>query len=124
MSNHASTTLIKAESVAVLHKIAYQYYPLDLNADSNPFLVSWWPLALHDAALFHVSLQTACLDEELLANNGFQASNLLMADSVALLRCRVGDTVMAVQDGTINAVITLAAIEVSSSFYMRLSTLC
>ncbi|KAF4770956.1 hypothetical protein HAV15_012504 [Penicillium sp. str.  len=29
-----------------LHKIAFQYYPLDLNATSNPFLISWWPLAL------------------------------------------------------------------------------
>ncbi|POR33131.1 Uncharacterized protein TPAR_06667 [Tolypocladium paradoxum] len=94
-----------------LHKIAFQYYPLDLNATSNPFLISWWPLALGDPALFHVSLQTACLDEELLAQKGFQTSELLMADSVALLRRRVEDTSLAVQDGTMNSVITLAAIE-------------
>lgn len=94
-----------------LHKIAFQYYPLDLNATSNPFLISWWPLALGDPALFHVSLQTACLDEELLAQKGFQASELLMADSVTLLRRKVQDTSLAVQDGTMNAVITLAAIE-------------
>ncbi|KAL4915244.1 hypothetical protein BDW62DRAFT_203844 [Aspergillus aurantiobrunneus] len=94
-----------------LHKIAFQYYPLDLNATSNPFLVSWWPLALGDPALFHVSLQTACLDEELLAQKGFHASEVLMADSVALLRRKVQDPSLAVQDGTMNSVITLAAIE-------------
>nr|XP_036581191.1 C6 zinc finger domain-containing protein [Colletotrichum truncatum]KAF6789459.1 C6 zinc finger domain-containing protein [Colletotrichum truncatum] len=93
------------------HKIAFQYYPLDLNASSNPFLVSWWPLALGDPALFHVSLQTACLDEELLAQKGFQASEILMADSVALLRRKVENTTLALQDGTMNSVITLAAIE-------------
>lgn len=101
--------------VTVLHKIAFQYYPLDLNATSNPFLVSWWPLALGDPALFHVSLQTACLDEELLAQKGFHASEILMADSVALLRRKVQDPSLAVQDGTMNSVITLAAIEVVSS---------
>ncbi|EFQ32459.1 uncharacterized protein GLRG_07729 [Colletotrichum graminicola M1.001] len=94
-----------------LHKIAFEYYPLDLSATSNPFLVSWWPLALGDPALFHVSLQTACLDEELLARKGFQSSEILMADSVALLRRKVEDTSLAIQDGTMNSVITLAAIE-------------
>ncbi|KAJ5138760.1 transcriptional regulator family: Fungal Specific TF [Penicillium bovifimosum] len=94
-----------------LHKIAFQYYPLDLNATSNPFLISWWPLALGDPALFHVSLQTACLDEELLAQKGFQTSELLMADSVALVRRKVESTSLAVQDGTLNSVITLATIE-------------
>ncbi|KAL5361461.1 hypothetical protein BJX96DRAFT_85199 [Aspergillus floccosus] len=94
-----------------IHKIAFQYYPLDLNATSNPFLVSWWPLALGDPALFHVSLQTACLDEELLAQKGFQASELLMADSVTLLRRKIEDVSLAIQDGTMNSVITLAAIE-------------
>ncbi|CCF35358.1 hypothetical protein CH063_07157 [Colletotrichum higginsianum] len=94
-----------------LHKIAFEYYPLDLSATSNPFLVSWWPLALGDPALFHVSLQTACLDEELLAQKGFQSSEILMADSVALLRRKVQDTSLAIQDGTMNSVITLAAIE-------------
>ncbi|KAJ4294999.1 hypothetical protein N0V90_007007 [Kalmusia sp. IMI 367209] len=69
------------------------------------------PLALGDPALFHVSLQTACLDEELLAQKGFQTSELLMADSVALLRRKVEDTSLAIQDGTMNSVITLAAIE-------------
>ncbi|KAJ5097086.1 hypothetical protein N7456_007807 [Penicillium angulare] len=95
----------------VLHKIAFQYYPLDMSTTSNPFLVSWWPLALGDPALFHVSLQTACLDEELLAQKGFQSSELLMADSVALLRRKVENKSLAVQDGTMNSVITLAAIE-------------
>ncbi|KAH0284245.1 hypothetical protein KCU62_g8438, partial [Aureobasidium sp. EXF-3399] len=94
-----------------LTKIAFQYYPLDTNTSSNPFLVSWWPLALGDSALFHVSLQTACLDEELLAQKGFQSSELLMADSVALLRRKVRSQTLAVQDGTMNSVITLAAIE-------------
>lgn len=74
--------------------------------------MSWWPLALGDPALFHVSLQTACLDEELLAQKGFQMSELLMADSVALLRRKVENSSLAVQDGTMNSVITLAAIEV------------
>ncbi|KAJ6089946.1 hypothetical protein N7467_005162 [Penicillium canescens] len=94
-----------------LHKIAFQYYPLDLNATSNPFLISWWPLALGDPALFHVSLQTACLDEERLAQKGFQSSEILMADSVSLLRSKIGDMSLAVQDGTMNSVITLATIE-------------
>ncbi|KAH6850436.1 hypothetical protein B0I37DRAFT_404266 [Chaetomium sp. MPI-CAGE-AT-0009] len=94
-----------------LHKIAFQYYPLDLNATTNPFLVSWWPLALGDPALFHVSLQTACLDEELIAQKGFHNSEILMADSVALLRRKVENTSLAVQDGTMNSVITLATIE-------------
>ena len=62
-----------------------------------------------------MSLQTACLDEELLAQKGFQTSELLMADSVALLRRKVEDTSLAVQDETMNSVITLAAIEVRSS---------
>lgn len=35
-----------------------------------------------------------------------------MADSVALLRRKIQDTSLAVQDGTLNSVITLAAIEV------------
>ncbi|KAI9150299.1 hypothetical protein HJFPF1_10058 [Paramyrothecium foliicola] len=95
----------------VLNKIAFEYYPLDLNEASNPFLVSWWPFALGDPALFHVSLQTACLDEELLAQKGFQASEILMADSVALLRRKIDNTSLAVQDGTMNSIITLAAIE-------------
>lgn len=101
-----------------LHKIAFQYYPLDLSPTSNPFLVSWWPQALGDPALFHVSLQTACLDEELLAQRGFQASTVLMADSVALLRRKVEDSALAVQDGTMNSVITLAAIEVSHCHHL------
>ncbi|KAJ5585397.1 uncharacterized protein N7459_005197, partial [Penicillium hispanicum] len=98
-----------------LHKIAFQYYPLDLNATSNPFLISWWPLALGDPALFHVSLQTACLDEELLAQKGFHTSEILMADSVALLRRKVVNPFLAVQDGTMNSVITLATIEPGAS---------
>jgi len=98
----------------VLHKIAFQYYPLDLNPTTNPFLVSWWPVALGDPALFHVSLQTACLDEELLAQKGFRTSELLMADSVALVRRKVEDVALAVHDGTLNSVITLATIEVGS----------
>lgn len=86
-----------------------------MSTTSNPFLISWWPLALGDPALFHVTLQTACLDEELLAQKGFQSSELLMADSVALLRRKVENTSLAVQDGTMNSVITLAAIEVRHS---------
>ncbi|RHZ70737.1 hypothetical protein CDV55_107951 [Aspergillus turcosus] len=94
-----------------IHKIAFEYYPLDLNPTSNPFLVSWWPLALGDPALFHVSLQTACLDEELSAQRGFQTSELLMADSLVLLRRKIEDLSLAIQDVTMNSVITLAAIE-------------
>lgn len=77
--------------------------------------MSWWPLALGDPALFHVSLQTACLDEELLAQKGFQSSEILMADSVALLRRKIANASLAVQDGTMNSVITLATIEVRYS---------
>lgn len=89
-----------------------------MNATSNPFLISWWPLALGDPALFHVSLQTACLDEELLARKGFQTSELLMADSVALLRRKVESASLAVQDGTMNSVITLATIEVRFHLFL------
>jgi hypothetical protein len=83
---------------------------------SNPFVVSWWPLALEDSALFHVSLQTASLDEELRAQKGFPISELLMIDSVSLVRRRIEDLSLACQDETLNAVVTLAAIEVSASF--------
>lgn len=107
--------------ILVLHKIAFQYYPLDLEPISNPFLISWWPLALGDPALFHVSLKTACLDEERAAQKGFQSSEILMADSVALLRRKINSTSLAVQDGTMNSVITLATIEVS---LCHISTLC
>lgn len=113
--SYPQTRLPRAQVQRLIHsfhnKIAFQYYPLDLSATSNPFLVSWWPLALGDPALFHVSLQTACLDEELLAQKGFQSSEVLMVDSVALLRRKVEDLSLAVQDGTLNSVITLATIE-------------
>ncbi|OAQ85954.1 C6 zinc finger domain-containing protein [Purpureocillium lilacinum] len=94
-----------------LSTIAFQYYPLDLNMESNPFVVAWWPLALADPALFHVSIQTASLDEELRARRGFPISELLMADSVSLVRRKIADSLLAVQDETMNAVVTLAAIE-------------
>jgi hypothetical protein len=79
---------------------------------SNPFIVSWWPLALEDPALFHVSLQTASLDEELRAQRGFAVSEALMMDSVSELRKKIEHSPAAVRDETINAVVTLAAIEV------------
>lgn len=47
-----------------------------------------------------------------MAQRGFHSSEILMADSVALLRRKVQDPVLAIQDGTMNSVITLAAIEV------------
>jgi hypothetical protein len=96
-----------------LSKIAFQYYPLDLNPSSNPFVTSWWPLALTDPALFHVTLQTASLDDELHARKGFPHSELLMKDSVSLLRHKIQDQSLAFQDATMNAVVTLAAIEVT-----------
>ena len=80
--------------------------------ESNPFVVAWWPLALADPALFHVSIQTASLDEELRAQRGFPISELLMADSVSLVRRKIADSSLAVQDETMNAVVTLAAIVV------------
>ncbi|KAF2267217.1 hypothetical protein CC78DRAFT_490705, partial [Lojkania enalia] len=94
-----------------LSKIVFQYYPLDLNTSSNPFVVSWWPLALADPALFHVSLQTASLDIELRARKGFTNSEILMADSVSLVRQRIEDPLLASQDETLDSVVTLAAIE-------------
>ncbi|KAF2191369.1 hypothetical protein K469DRAFT_732760 [Zopfia rhizophila CBS 207.26] len=94
-----------------LSNIAFQYYPLDLNITSNPFVVSWWPLALADPALFHVSLQTASLDIELRARRGFTNSEVLMVDSVSLVRQRIEDPVLAFQDETMDSVVTLAAIE-------------
>ncbi|KAH7066290.1 hypothetical protein BKA63DRAFT_159289 [Paraphoma chrysanthemicola] len=94
-----------------LTTIAFQYYPLDLDAASNPFVTSWFPLALADPALFHVSLQTASLDVELREQNGFTNSDVLMADSVSLLRVKVQDPDLALQDETLDSVVTLAAIE-------------
>ncbi|KAG8410836.1 hypothetical protein J3459_016276 [Metarhizium acridum] len=94
-----------------LSSIAFQYYPLDMNSETNPFIVSWWPLALEDPALFHVSLQTASLDQELRAQRGFAVSEALMVDSVSELRKKIEHSSSAVQDETINAVVTLAAIE-------------
>jgi hypothetical protein len=46
-----------------------------------------------------------------------------MDDSVTLLRRKVEDMSLAVQDGTMNSVITLAAIEVRLSFELPLSPL-
>jgi hypothetical protein len=94
-----------------LSTIAFQYYPLDVQVKSNPFVVSWFPLALADPALFHVSLQTASLDVELRAQQGFATSDLLMADSVSLVRLKVDNPVLAIQDETMDSVVTLAAIE-------------
>lgn len=78
---------------------------------SNPFIVSWWPLALADPALFHVSLQTASLDVELRARKGFTNSEILMADCVSLVRQKLNDPILALQDATMDSVVTLAAIE-------------
>lgn len=78
---------------------------------SNPFVVSWWPLALADPALFHVSLQTASLDLDLRAQKGFANSEVLMADSVSLVRQKVANPASALQDETLDSIITLAAIE-------------
>ena len=50
----------------------------------------------------------------MLARKGFHTSEMLMADSVALLRRKVEDASLAVQDGTMNSVITLATIEVGA----------
>ncbi|KAG4435192.1 hypothetical protein IFR05_009331 [Cadophora sp. M221] len=97
--------------VHFLSKIAFQYYPLDLNPNSNPFINSWWPLALADPALFNVSLQTASLDAELQAQKGFYQSAILMRDAVSLIRHKIDDPTLAFQDATLDAVVTLAAIE-------------
>ncbi|KAI1565147.1 Fungal-trans-2 domain containing protein [Pyrenophora tritici-repentis] len=94
-----------------LSDITFQYYPLDPDMSSNPFVVSWWPLALGDPALFHVSLQTACLDLELKAQRGFLNSEILMNDSVSLVRQRVENPLLRYKDETMDSVVTLAAIE-------------
>jgi hypothetical protein len=99
--------------LTVLNKIAFQYYPLDLDPDSNPFLVSWWPLALEDPVLFNVSLQTASWDSEFHAQKGFSQSVALMKDCVSLLRQKIESPTLAFQDTTMNAVVTLSAIEVN-----------
>jgi hypothetical protein len=106
---------------------------------SNPFVVSWWPLALAgmiasldeyglssfntDPALFHVSLQTASLDFEMRAQNGFSMSEVLMTDSVSLVRQRVEEPTLASQDETMNSVVTLAAIEVGVNHYLLIPIL-
>jgi len=74
--------------------------------------VSWWPLALADPPLFHVSLQTACLDDEFFNGRGFVHSDILMRDTVSLVRERVGDPEMAFRDEMLDSVVTMAAIEV------------
>jgi hypothetical protein len=107
MKSVATTPL----TMIVLSHIAFQYYPLDLDITSNPFVVSWWPLALADPTLFHVSLQTASLDLDLRAQKGFAKSELLMADSVSLVRLKITNPMEALQDETLNSIITLAAIE-------------
>ncbi|CAI6091726.1 unnamed protein product [Clonostachys chloroleuca] len=113
--SYPPTRLPRAHVQQLIHhflsSIAFQYYPLDMNMGSNPFVVSWWPLALADPALFHVSLQTASLDKELRAQKGFPISDMLMMDSVSLVRKRIGDSSLAIQDETMNSVVTLAAIE-------------
>ena len=78
---------------------------------SNPFVVSWWPLALADPALFHVSLQTASLDIDSRVQKGFANSEILMADSVSLVRQKIINPASALQDETMDSIITLAAIE-------------
>jgi hypothetical protein len=78
---------------------------------SNPFVVSWWPLALADPALFHVSLQTASLDVELREQKGFADSEILMTDSVSLVRQQITNPASALRDETMDSVVTLAAIE-------------
>lgn len=81
---------------------------------SNPFVVSWWPRALADQTLFTVSIQTASLDQELRAQKGFPISEILMADSVSLVRRKIDSPFFACQDETLNSVVALAAIEVSA----------
>ncbi|KEY74721.1 hypothetical protein S7711_05470 [Stachybotrys chartarum IBT 7711] len=98
-----------------------RYYPLDLSHQSNPFVVSWWPRALADPALFHVSLQTASLDEELRAQQGFPISEMLMADSVSLIRQTISNPALAYRDETLNSVVTLAAIEHGQGNYETVS---
>ena len=120
MHNYLMTWLT---TVTVLSKIAFQYYPLDQNPQSNPFIVSWWPLALNDPGLFNVSLQTASLDDERLAQKGFPHSEILMSDCVQLIRHKVQDPVLAFGDSTLAAVVTLAAIEVTyNSFLSKIGT--
>jgi hypothetical protein len=48
---------------------------------------------------------------ELREQNGFTTSDILMADSVSLVRLKVADPELAIQDETIDSVVTLAAIE-------------
>jgi hypothetical protein len=54
------------------------------------------------------------LDKELRAQKGFFTSEMLMMDSVALVRRKVADSNVAFKDETLNSVVTLAAIEVST----------
>lgn len=103
----------------VLSHIVYQYYPWDTNPTTNPFVTSWFGLALSDPALFHVSLQTASLDVELHAQKGFHNSDILMRDSLALIRQKIANPAQAYQDATMNAIVTLAAIEVSNAVLQR-----
>lgn len=87
--------------------------------------MSWWPSALADPALFNVSLQTASLDDELHAGKGFKDSELLMRDAVSLVRRKIESPTLAFQDVAMNAVVTLAAIEVSDTiFRSKISCSC
>jgi hypothetical protein len=62
-------------------------------------------------------LQTASLDKELKAQKGFFTSEMLMMDSVALVRRKVADSNVAFKDETLNSVVTLAAIEVRTCHF-------
>jgi len=76
---------------------------------------------LQDPVLFNVSLQTASWDNEFHAKKGFLQSAALMKDCVSLLRQEIAVPTLAFQDATMNAVITLAAIEVNAVDYVGFS---
>ena len=59
-----------------------------------------------------MSLQTASLDVDLRAQKGFKNSEVLMVDSVSLVRKRIQDPLLASRDETMDSVVTMAAIEV------------
>ena len=76
---------------------------------------------MNDPVLFNVSLQTASWDNEFHAKKGFSQSAALMKDCISLLRQKVAVPTLAFQDATMNAVITLAAIEVNIVNHFGLS---
>jgi hypothetical protein len=64
--------------------------------------------------LIHCLSSVCSLDDELQAGKGFPRSEILMRDSLTLVRHKIQDSSLAFQDATMVAVIALAILEVTT----------